>query len=93
MGAETLSDQVKPLDQSWVEFTFIVLNAATASRRLILFDLTYMEELKDLLQGIGRYANTITAIELRYIFDHWDVFGSVVQFYENGVEREAPWII
>ena len=93
MGAETLSDQVKPPGQSWEEFTVGILNAAVASERSVLFDLTYVQDLDNLLNGLGRYADSITAIELRHIHRNWLVFGRIVQFYENGAEREAPWKI
>jgi len=92
MGAETLSQQHKPPDKDWEEFTVTALNAAATTKRPVLFDLTHVEDMDDLLQATGPYASAITSVELRYVHRNWAVFRRVVQFYENGVEREAPWI-
>jgi len=67
MGAQTLTDLSKPAAMSWDEFTLVTLDAALISRRSILFDMTHVLGLSDLLQSIGRYAHTITAVELRHI--------------------------
>ena len=67
MGAQTLTDLSKSPAMSWDEFTIVTLDAALISRRPLLFDMTHVQELGDLLQEIGRYANTITAVKLRYV--------------------------
>ena len=90
-GAETFSATYKPQDMGWHEYTVVVLNEAARAGRLILFDLTYVQDLDNLLQGLGLYASTITATELRHIYLNWTAFGAVVIFYENGAQREAPW--
>lgn len=91
MGAKTLNDLDKPLGWNWERFTVAVLEEALAAGRTVLFDLTHVSEIGDVLNGRSRYADTITGFELRYLREHWDRFQRVVQFYENDQEREPPW--
>jgi hypothetical protein len=93
MGAQTLTDLSKPPAMSWDEFTIVTLDAALISHRPLLFDMTHVQDLSDLLQSVGRYANTITAIELRHIHQNWAAFEPIVQSYEDGTERSVPWVI
>ena len=58
---------------------------------MVRFDLTSVEELPGVLAGYGRFANTITAVELRYIQMNWERFRSIVKFYDRGREVPAPW--
>lgn len=90
MGAEALSDQRKPPDKTWDIFTVETLNESAALGRPVFFDLTHVQDIGDILQGVGRYADTITAVELRHIYRNWSLFQKIVQFYESGAEREAP---
>ena len=57
----------------------------------ILFDLTNVSDLKNVLAGTGEYANKITSQELRYIMANWNRFKNVVTFCINEIEVAAPW--
>ena len=57
----------------------------------ILFDLTNVSDLQNVLAGTGEYANKITSQELRYIMANWDRFKNVVTFCINEMEVAAPW--
>ena len=70
MAGETLSDLRKPPDVEWPEFTVAILEAAFAARRPVLFDLTHVQDIADVLNGSGRYAAAITTHELRYLRVH-----------------------
>ncbi len=91
MSGETLSDLHKPPDVKWPEFTVAALEAAFAARRPVLFDLTHVQDIADVLKGSGRYAAAITTHELRYLRLHWARFRAIVQFYENDEMRQPPW--
>ncbi len=67
------------------------MEQARTAGRTIHFDLTNIKDLPGALNGTGEFANTITAAELRYLKANWDQFKNNVKFYENGVERGAPW--
>jgi len=91
MDGETLFDLKKPTDVGWEAFTVATLEAALVTRRRVLFDLTHVVDLADVLNRIDQYAASITGYELRYLRAHWTRFQSVVQFYENDKMREPPW--
>ena len=91
MGGETLFDLPKPAEAGWQEFTVATLETALSQKRPVLFDLTHVSDIADVLAGTGRYRDSITGLELRYLHAHWDRFRSVVQFYENDEMREPPW--
>jgi len=91
MDGETLSDLKKPPDSTWEEFTVATLEAAFSVQRAILFDLTYVRGIANVLNGNGPYAATITGYELRYLRNHWGRFKPFVQFYENDEMRVPPW--
>ena len=91
MGGETLTDLRKPLGVGWEEFTVATLEAALSLGRVVLFDLTYVQDLANVLDGSGRYAGTITGHELRYLRIHWIRFQPIVRFYENDEMRMPPW--
>lgn len=57
----------------------------------ILFDLTNVSDLQNVLAGTGKYANNVTSQELRYIMENWDRFKDVVTFCINEMEVAAPW--
>ncbi len=91
MNGETLNDLFKPVDMAWKEFTVATLEDALVRGQSILFDLTYILALADVLNGKGLYAATTTGHELRYLRDNWARFRFNVVFYENGIVREPPW--
>jgi len=91
LGGNTLTDESKPPGVSWAQFSTQTLDQAAASGRTVYFDLTYADDIQGMLAGTGRYGNTITAYELRYIRDNWDLFESNVIFLENGGLVGMPW--
>ena len=54
MGGETLSDLRKPPDVEWPEFTVATLEAAFAAGRPVLFDLTYVQDIANVLKCVER---------------------------------------
>ena len=90
-GGRTLNDLPKPPELNWIEFSLRVLEEAAESGTMVRFDLTSVEELPGVLAGHGRFANTITAVELRYLRTNWERFRSIVKFYDRGREVLAPW--
>jgi hypothetical protein len=91
LGGRTLNDLPKPIELNWTEFSLRTLDEAAESGTMVRFDLTYIEDLPGVLAGHGRFANTITGVELRYIRANWERFRSVVKFYLRGREVAAPW--
>lgn len=91
LGAQTLNDFLKPVELTWADFSLHTLDMAAASGEAIIFDLTFLEDLSDVLDGTGRFAQAITAIELRYLRRHWSRFEPIVRFYANDQERNPPW--
>ena len=59
----------------------------------IHFDLTNVEDIYGILNNTGRFANTVTAQELRYIRHNWSrtEVKNAVKFYVNDVEVSPPW--
>jgi RHS repeat-associated protein len=86
-GGKTLNDLMvsKPPSMSVIDFSKKTLDQAAAIGTRIHFDLTYVDDLQNVLKNTGPYANTITGEELRYIYANWDRFGKLVTFYVNGV--------
>jgi len=68
-----------------------ILEEAAESGTMVRFDLTYVEDLPGILAGHGRFADTITAVELRYIQANRERFRSIVRFYDRGREVPVPW--
>ena len=91
MNGETLNDLFKPVDMGWKEFTVATLEAALRVKRSVLFDLTHVLSLADVLDEIGPHAAATTGHELRYLRDNWARFRFNTVFYENGIVREPPW--
>lgn len=91
LGAQTLNDLPKPVGLGWVEFSLLTLDRVAEAGGTVIFDLTHMDGIADVLSGIGPFAQTITGVELRYVRDNWPRFKAIVQFYEQGVRRAAPW--
>ena len=95
-GGKTLTDIGSPFDfglgQDWPEFSKQQMDAAVASGNKIHFDLTEVKNLDGVLQNSGQYADSVTAVELRYIRDNWPRFKDSVKFYIHGQEVKAPWL-
>ncbi len=58
---------------------------------IIRFDLTHVRDLPSVLAGIGDYGDSVTALELRYIEDHWHDFRRITRFYHSDREVRPPW--
>jgi hypothetical protein len=67
------------------DFTKNVLDEAVSNGRLVRFDLTYVNDLKGVLNGTA-FTGKVTTTELRHIRSNWDRFKSIVKFYKNGKE-------
>lgn len=87
LGGETLTALEKPMEMGWEAFSKQTLDAAAASGRPVIFDLTHMEDIPGILNGTGRFANTVTGAELRYIQANWARFQGNVTFLGGAV----PW--
>ena len=91
-GGRLLTDVSGPAaGQSWIQFSIKTIEQQLAAGGKIRFDLTNVQDLPGVLRGAGKYANTVTAQELRYIQSNWCRFQQNVRFYRNGVEVGAPW--
>ena len=55
-----------PMELGWEAFSKQTLDAAAASGRPVIFDLTHMQDLPGILSGTGRFAITVTGAELRF---------------------------
>ncbi len=89
LGGETLTSLPKPAELGWEAFSKQTLDAAAASGRPVIFDLTNVQDLPGVLSGTGQYANTVTGAELRYIQANWARFKGNVTFI--GGATEVPW--
>ena len=69
------------------------MEEALRNRHKIHFDLTNVEDIHGILNNTGRFANTITAQELRYLRQNWSrtEVKNAVKFYVNDVEVSPPW--
>ena len=69
------------------------MEEALRNGRKVHSDLTNVEDIHCILNNTGRFANTITAQELRYIRQNWSraEFKNAVKFYVNDVEVSPPW--
>ena len=80
-----------PPGQSWTQFSIQTMERQLAAGGKIRFDLTHVEDLPGVLSGTGKYANTVTAQELRHLQANWSRFKGSVHFYRGGKEIAAPW--
>ena len=90
-GGKLLSDYEKPPELSFDEFTTQTLDEAAASGRQVNFDLSHMKDVDELLAGEGKYANSVTSVELRHIRDNWQTFKVKPKFFKDGVEVSPPF--
>jgi len=58
---------------------------------IIRFDLTHVQDIPGVLTGTGYYGDKVTALELRYIRDHWRDFRRITRFYRDDQEVKPPW--
>jgi hypothetical protein len=92
-GGKLLTDLPdKPPELTWLQHSIQTMEQQTAMGKNIRFDLTHMQDLQNILQNKGPYANTVTAGELRHIQSNWSRFQRNVFFYKNGKEVSAPWM-
>ena len=94
-GGKLLTDIGGPLDRncnSWLEYSILNMEDTVGAGNKIHFDLTYMEDVQGVLNYTGEYKNSVTAGELRYIYENWDRFCNNVKFYFNKKEVLPPWM-
>ena len=95
-GGKLLSDIGNPYENGygddWLSFSTDTIENTINAGYKIRFDLTYMDDIDGVLNGTGKYANSITAGELRYIQDNWSRLSGGVIFYFNGEEVLPPWM-
>jgi hypothetical protein len=72
-------------------WTVVVLHKAVIQRRRIFFNLNNMQDVPGMLAATGRWANGLTARELRYIRDNWDLFHQIISFWKSDVQVPPPW--
>ncbi|MBE9097210.1 hypothetical protein IQ252_25700 [Tychonema sp. LEGE 07203] len=93
-GGKTLTDAVSDLGgKTWIQASIDTMEEALRNGHKIHFDLTNVEDIHGILNNTGRFANTVTAQELRYLRQNWsraEVKNSV-KFYVNDVEVSPPW--
>ncbi len=93
-GVKTLSDLGGPIDygyDDWLSFSIYIMDRNVNRNLMIHFDLTYMKDVEGILNNTGKYKDTITAGELRYIRDNWYRFSDNVKFYYYEMEVTPPW--
>jgi hypothetical protein len=72
-------------------WTIVVLHKAAVAKRKIFFNLNNMIDIEGMLRGVGKWGNSLTAREIRYIRDHWAVFNEIITFWKNDVHVPPPW--
>lgn len=90
-----MTDTGGPFDRncdSWLSYSKLIMDETVEAGNKIHFDLTYMDDIDNILNNTGPYANLVTAGELRYIRDNWFKFDGAVKFYNNGSEVLPPWM-
>jgi hypothetical protein len=91
VNSVTLNYFDKPMEMNWIQFSKSKLDEIARKKGTVLFDLTNVSELDNVIKGTGQFSDNITSQELRYIKDNWDRFEDVVTFCKDGVEVAAPW--
>jgi hypothetical protein len=89
-GGKLLNDLEKPIEKNIVQFSLETLDQAAASGRKVHFDLTHVKELEDVLLKKGKFADSVTAQELRHITQNWEKFKNIVTFYREGKVVKLP---
>jgi hypothetical protein len=91
-GGKLLSDMPRKEVIDTFEFSKRWMENTLKNGDKLHFDLTHMDDLPGIVANTGRFANTITAQELRYLMVNWNRFQSIVIFYRNDVPVRPPWI-
>ena len=86
---ELVDDQNYGLPQE--AWTVITLHKSASLGREIFFNLNYMEDIPGILNGTGKYANGLTALELRHVYQHWYKFRENITFWKNDSKVNPPW--
>jgi hypothetical protein len=89
-GGRLLTDLPKPPELTFEQFSLQTLDKAAESGNMIRFDLTNMQDIAGTLNGMGKFADTVTGAELRHIQLGWGTFQNVVKFYFRGAEVPPP---
>ena len=94
-GGKLLDDVADPYYNGyagdWIARSIHHLNLLIKHNNVLHFDLTYMEDIDNLLIGNGIHADKITSYELRYVRDNWSIFKFNTKFYKNNEEASKPW--
>lgn len=83
--------EIRPDSKDWKADTVLELDKALAEGRAIRFDVSGIDDLAGVIGGYGPHADSVTATELRHIYDNWVSFQDIVTFYENGKVVVPSW--
>ena len=72
--------------RDWETFSERCMEECIRAGNKIHFDLTYMTDVNNILNGAGIYADKYTSREIRYIRKHWTRFSRFVKFYKHDKE-------
>jgi hypothetical protein len=95
-GGKMLVDMGSPIDygfsgsDQWFDLSKMMIEHTHRQGNIIHFDLTYVENLEDVLTGAFK-PNATTSRELIYIKNNWSRLSKTVIFYLNGSKVSAPW--
>lgn len=90
-GGRTLTDLPKPAEMTWERFSIETMEGQVGRGGKIRFDLSHVQDVPGVLDGTGRFADTVTGAELRHIRNNWPRFKDSVHFYRGGQEIPKPW--
>ena len=78
----------------WIEISKLAMNDAVKKGFKIRFNLTGFNDIENVFNADaeGKKLSGVTADELRYIQENWDVFKDVVKFYLDEIEVSPPWL-
>jgi hypothetical protein len=69
----------------------IALYKAAKSGRHVYFNLNFLEDIQGILSDTRKYPRSIAEMELRHIYERWNIFQHVVSFYKNDKKVKPPW--
>lgn len=90
-GGRLLNDIPKPINKTFVQHSIDTMEQALRNSDNIHFDLTNMNDIDNILNNQGQFANAITSQEIRYIRNNWHRFKNSVRFYKNKKEVNVLW--
>lgn len=90
-GGKLLNDIPKPMNKTFIEHSVNTMERVLSKGNNIHFDLTNMNDIENILNNRGDFADTITSQEIRYLRNNWNRFQGNVKFYRNGEGVNAPW--